>query len=236
METVETVERMETVETVETVDNVETVETENLKKYQSLTDNLKARDASASKKIGKIHLALLFGSNVTIYPGPKVRIFGNSLVHNFALKSQHQKAFTHWPWWSPRAMHIHCHSHRWLSTYPSVSACLKLLRSIIDSSKIHQLLQVSMVVCLVKSFRVYENFPKYLSQALECLTPMSVRWKVHGHAGNGRRKVIQKQGKLRKVIKKNYGQMSINVEKLISLWPIQLHFNLKFLSFLKLPH
>ena len=44
---------METVETVETAEAEETEETENLKKYDSLTysltDNLKARDASASK-------------------------------------------------------------------------------------------------------------------------------------------------------------------------------------------
>ena len=42
-----------TVETVETVETEETVQTEDLKKYDSLTDslsdNLKARDASASK-------------------------------------------------------------------------------------------------------------------------------------------------------------------------------------------
>ena len=39
------------VETVETVDTVETVQTEDLEKYDSLTDNLKARDASASKNV-----------------------------------------------------------------------------------------------------------------------------------------------------------------------------------------
>ena len=59
METVETVEPVEPVETVETVEPVETVQTvfnEDLKKYElltyllTLTDNLKARDASASKK------------------------------------------------------------------------------------------------------------------------------------------------------------------------------------------
>ena len=52
--TVETVETVETVVTVETVETAETVLTEDLKKYDSLTDsltdNLKARDASASKK------------------------------------------------------------------------------------------------------------------------------------------------------------------------------------------
>ena len=37
------------VETVKTVETVETEETEDLKKYDSVTDNLKARDASASK-------------------------------------------------------------------------------------------------------------------------------------------------------------------------------------------
>ena len=46
--TVETVETVETEQTVESVQTVETVETE---KYVSLTDNLKARDASASKKV-----------------------------------------------------------------------------------------------------------------------------------------------------------------------------------------
>ena len=40
-----------TVETVETVKTANTVEIEDLKKYRPLTDNLKARDASASKKI-----------------------------------------------------------------------------------------------------------------------------------------------------------------------------------------
>ena len=62
METVETVETVENVETEETVEAVQTVETaevaktvytEDLKKYELLTysvcDNLKARDASASK-------------------------------------------------------------------------------------------------------------------------------------------------------------------------------------------
>ena len=38
-----------TVETVETVKTANTVEIEDLKKYRPLTDNLKARDASASK-------------------------------------------------------------------------------------------------------------------------------------------------------------------------------------------
>ena len=33
-----------------TVETLETVETEELKKYEFLTDNLKSRDASASKK------------------------------------------------------------------------------------------------------------------------------------------------------------------------------------------
>ena len=44
---------METVETVDTVETVETAETEYLKKSltYSLTDNLEARDAGASKKI-----------------------------------------------------------------------------------------------------------------------------------------------------------------------------------------
>ena len=61
VETVEAVKAVKTVETVETVGTVETAEaaetvyTEDLKKYDSLTysltDNLKARDASASKKI-----------------------------------------------------------------------------------------------------------------------------------------------------------------------------------------
>ena len=52
--TVTTVETVETVETAETVETKETVLTEDLKKKQSLTysltDSLKARDASASKK------------------------------------------------------------------------------------------------------------------------------------------------------------------------------------------
>ena len=59
-ETVVTEETMEPVETVETVKTVETVETdytEDLKKYDLLTDNLKARDASASKKC----VLILFG-------------------------------------------------------------------------------------------------------------------------------------------------------------------------------
>ena len=50
----ETVEAVQTVETVETAEAAKTVYTEDLKKYDSLTysltDNLKARDASASKK------------------------------------------------------------------------------------------------------------------------------------------------------------------------------------------
>ena len=58
-ETVVTEETMEPVGTVETVKTVETVETdytEDLKKYDLLTDNLKARDASASKNIfGKVN-------------------------------------------------------------------------------------------------------------------------------------------------------------------------------------
>ena len=49
--TVETVETVETFETAETVETAKTVLTEDLKKSHSLTDNLKARDASASKKI-----------------------------------------------------------------------------------------------------------------------------------------------------------------------------------------
>ena len=59
----ETVETVETVDTVETVETVETVYTEDLKKYESLsyslTDNLKARDASASKKACKFKLICL---------------------------------------------------------------------------------------------------------------------------------------------------------------------------------
>ena len=56
-ETAETVENVETVETVETVESLEavgTVETENPKKYQLISDNLKARDASASKKLSSV--------------------------------------------------------------------------------------------------------------------------------------------------------------------------------------
>ena len=50
VETVETVEVVEVVETVEMVEMVETVETvEDLKKYDSLTFNLKARDASETR-------------------------------------------------------------------------------------------------------------------------------------------------------------------------------------------
>ena len=53
--TVQTVQTVEIVETEETVQTVETVQTEDLKKYvlltDSLTDNLKARDASASKNL-----------------------------------------------------------------------------------------------------------------------------------------------------------------------------------------
>ena len=45
------VETEETVETMKTAETVQTVETEDPKKYDSLTDNLKARDASASKKL-----------------------------------------------------------------------------------------------------------------------------------------------------------------------------------------
>ena len=79
VETVETVETIETVEAVETVQNAQTVQTvqtveaaeaaetvytEDLKKYDSLTylltylltDNLKARDASASKKCNIMRL------------------------------------------------------------------------------------------------------------------------------------------------------------------------------------
>ena len=55
VETVESVETVETIETAETAETAEAVMTENLKKYDSVTyslsDNLKARDASASKKI-----------------------------------------------------------------------------------------------------------------------------------------------------------------------------------------
>ena len=53
VKTVETVETVETVNTVEPVETVQTVFNEDLKKYELLThllcDNLKARDASASK-------------------------------------------------------------------------------------------------------------------------------------------------------------------------------------------
>ena len=49
MSTVLTVFTVLTVLIVETVKTVETEITENLKKYDSPTDNLKARDASASK-------------------------------------------------------------------------------------------------------------------------------------------------------------------------------------------
>ena len=50
VETVETVETVQSVETVETVKTAETVLTEDLKKSTYLlTDNFKARDASASK-------------------------------------------------------------------------------------------------------------------------------------------------------------------------------------------
>ena len=53
----ETVEAVQTVETVETAEAAKTVYTEDLKKYGlltlSVTDNLKARDASASKKKSK---------------------------------------------------------------------------------------------------------------------------------------------------------------------------------------
>ena len=49
-----TLQTLQTVETVETVETVVTVYTEDLKRYESLThlitDNMKARDASASKK------------------------------------------------------------------------------------------------------------------------------------------------------------------------------------------
>ena len=49
---VETVETMETVETVEFVETAQTEETEDLKKVTHLlSDNLKARDASASKNL-----------------------------------------------------------------------------------------------------------------------------------------------------------------------------------------
>ena len=55
VETEETVEAVQTVETVETAEAAKTVYTEDLKKYDSLThsvsDNLKARDASASKNV-----------------------------------------------------------------------------------------------------------------------------------------------------------------------------------------
>ena len=54
----ETVEAVQTVETVETAEAAKTVYTEDLKKYHSLTqsvsDNLKARDASASKNFQKL--------------------------------------------------------------------------------------------------------------------------------------------------------------------------------------
>ena len=54
VKTVETVETVETVNTVEPVETVQTVFNEDLKKYELLThllcDNLKAKDASASKK------------------------------------------------------------------------------------------------------------------------------------------------------------------------------------------
>ena len=51
VQTVEIVETEETEETVETVETEETVQTEDLKKYVLLCDNLKARDASASKNL-----------------------------------------------------------------------------------------------------------------------------------------------------------------------------------------
>ena len=56
-ETVETEETVEAVQTVETVETADAANTEDLKKYElltySLSDNLKARDASASKKVSK---------------------------------------------------------------------------------------------------------------------------------------------------------------------------------------
>ena len=48
--TVFTVSTVVIVLTLLTVETLETVETEELKKYELLTDNLKSRDASASKK------------------------------------------------------------------------------------------------------------------------------------------------------------------------------------------
>ena len=43
-------------------------------------------------------------------------------------------------------MQSHYHSRQWLTTFPSVSVFLKLLQSIVDSSWIHQVIQVSRVV------------------------------------------------------------------------------------------
>ena len=60
---VKLVKTVETVEIVETVETVETVQTEDLKKVSltdSVTDNLKARDASASKNSHQVE-----GSNRT---------------------------------------------------------------------------------------------------------------------------------------------------------------------------
>ena len=56
-DTVETVETVETVKTIVPIETEETVETKDLKKYdlptQLKTDNVKARDASASKNLSR---------------------------------------------------------------------------------------------------------------------------------------------------------------------------------------
>ena len=61
-----------------------------------------------------------------IFLGPKFRYFLEF--------PRQQKASTHWPWWSRRAMHIHCHSRLWLPTSPYASAWLEWLELILSDT------------------------------------------------------------------------------------------------------
>ena len=76
VKTVETVETVETVNTVEPVETVQTVFNEDLKKYELLThllcDNLKARDASASKNVQILVLA----------EGHTLQLYANNIQDN----------------------------------------------------------------------------------------------------------------------------------------------------------
>ena len=69
-----------------------------------------------------------------------------------------------------------------------------------------------------------------MRQHFQNLNLPSVRWKLHGHAGNAHRKVIKKQGKLRKVIK-IFTVKWVKMSKIQKRWFLSHQFSHYFLNF-----